>query len=160
VPEVERLDHDPSAAKILAAIRSGLGETRVLGAVRHDDQDAAGKLQAIHAGSSPLPAGWSWREQWQADPIDACVRCGEPAHTTGPDGRAWHSLCWAAAGARVPMSTYQAGTRLRPRVLALTGSVSELHRTIDALDRDTCLDVPCRPGAPCRRHVRRQRVEP
>jgi len=160
VPEVDRLDHDPTAAEILATIQNGLGEARALGAVRHDDPAAAAKLEAIHAGSAPLPDGWSWRARWHAEPVGACVRCGAQANTTGPDGRPWHPYCWAAAGTPPPHPAYQAGTRLRPRVLELTGDLDDFHRAVDLLDRDTCLDGPCRPRQPCRRHTRRQRVEP
>jgi hypothetical protein len=159
VPEVDRLDHQPTARVVLDTIRGGLGEVRVLGAVRHDDPDAAAKLEAIQAGSAPLPAGWSWPARWQAEPTGACTRCGGEANTTGPDGRPWHPFCWAAAGKPPRHPAYQTGTRLRPRVLALAGSLDDFRRAIDRLDRDTCLEGPCRPGAPCRRHVRRRRAE-
>jgi Bifunctional DNA primase/polymerase, N-terminal len=160
VPEADRLDHDPTAAEVLATIRGGLGEARVLGAVRHDDPATAAKLAAIHAGSAPLPDGWSWRERWHAEPAGACVRCGDEANTTGPDSRPWHPLCWSAAGTPPPHPAYRAGTRLRPRVLSLADSLEDFHRAVDHLDRDACLEGPCRPRQPCRRHTRRQRVEP
>jgi hypothetical protein len=160
VPEAGRLDHDPSAAKVLAAIQSGgLGEARVLGVVRHDAADATAKLETIHAGSAPLPDGWSWPARWQAEPVGVCVRCGEPANTSGPDSRPWHPLCWSAAGTPPPRLAYQAGTKLRPRVLDLAGPVVGFHRALDRLERDTCLEGPCRPRQPCRRHTRRKREE-
>jgi len=159
VPEAARLDHDPTAAEILGAIKAGLGEARVLGAIRHDDPETAAKLSAIHAGSAPLPDGWSWRERWHAEPVGPCVRCGEPANTAGPDGRPWHPLCWGSAGTPPPRPAYQAGTRARPRVLDLAGSLGDFHHAVDLLDRDTCLDAPCRPRQPCRRHTRRKREE-
>jgi hypothetical protein len=91
----------------------------VRGAVRHDDPDAAAKLETIHAGSARLPEGWSWRARWRADLMGACVRCGTEANTEGPDGRPWHPFCWGAAGTPPATPTYRAGTRLRPRHLAL-----------------------------------------
>jgi hypothetical protein len=158
VPEVDQLDHDPTFTEILGTLRGALGEVVVLGAVRHDDPDAAAKVDTIHRGSAPLPEGWSWRARWRADPVGACVRCGTEANTAGPDGRPWHALCWGAAGRPPPTATYRAGTRLRPRQLDLTGSLEDFHRAVDLLDRDTCSDIsPCRPGAPCRRHTRRRR---
>ena len=160
VPEAGQLDHGPTTTEILTTLRSGLGEARLLGAVRHDDPDAAAKLATIHAASVPLPDGWSWRTRWHAEPVGPCVRCAEPANTTGPDGRPWHADCWSAAGTPAPRPTYQAGARLRPRVLDLAGTLGDFHAAVDRLDRDSCLDGPCRPGQPCRRHTRRQRAEP
>jgi hypothetical protein len=160
VPETDQLDHDPTAAEVLRILRGGLGEARALGAVRHDDPDAGAKLFTIHATSAPLPDGWSWPAGWHAEPVGACcIRCAEPASTTGPDSRPWHPLCWGAAGTPPPHPAYRAGTRLRPRVLGLAGSLEDFHHAAGLLDRDTCVDGPCRPRRPCRRHTRRQRVE-
>jgi hypothetical protein len=142
---------------VLGTLRGALGAVRVLGAVRHDDPDAAAKLEAIHAGSAPLPEGWSWRARWHAELVGPCVRCGAQANTEGPDGRPWHPFCWGAAGTPAATPTYRAGTRLRPRHLALAGDLADGQRALDQLDRDTCIDTPCRPGQPCRRHTRRGR---
>jgi hypothetical protein len=146
VPETGWLDNDP-VTEILATLRSGLGEVRVLGAVRHDDADTAAELETINAGSAPLPPGWNWRARWRVDPVGACVRCGSEANTPGPDGRPWHALCWGAAGTPPPPATYGAATRLQPRHLDLAGSLEDFHRAVDHLDRDTCIDRTCRPAS-------------
>ena len=74
----------PDRKRVLATLWGALGEVVVRGAVRHNDPDAAAKLEGIHAGSAPPPGGWKWQARWRVDPVGACVRCGQPANTEGP----------------------------------------------------------------------------
>jgi hypothetical protein len=57
-------------------------------------------------------------------------------------------------------------TTTRGRVIDLTGgkrpegkqSTVDLHQAVDELQRQTCVNGPCRPGKPCRRHTPRRRA--
>jgi hypothetical protein len=63
--------------------------------------DAFGPVKPAYSPGD-VPHGYSWRQQWRAEPIGRCVRCLWPCHTPGPNGQPWHPLCWHNAAIPPP----------------------------------------------------------
>ena len=87
VPERDQLDHDPTAAEVLATITGAFGEVEAVEVRPH------------------------------------------PTYPVARRGKVNLETCWT----------------------------TDLHRALEGIDRDTCVNSGCRPGGPCPRHTRRKR---
>lgn len=55
-----------------------------------------------NGGPVEPPLEYDWTARWAARPVGVCVRCQDPAHTLGPDGRPWHAFCYYAPNLPAP----------------------------------------------------------